>query len=94
MDKQTFRGRPYRVTAALGDSKWSIYGEDDQRQERYLGRVLKEQGTYKVIVAYSKEVVSEDVEDFQEAVEELYEACLASGYLTQGHQNYLGGSSD
>lgn len=88
--KNSFKGRPYRATAALGEGRWSIYGEDDEGQERYLGTIVQQKGSYNAIMAYSNEVVQKQADSFEDAVEALYEECVASGYLVQGHSNYLG----
>lgn len=88
--KNTFKGRPYRATAALGEGRWSIYGQDDEGQERYLGTIVKRGDNFVATMAYTNDALQEESETFEDAVEALYEKCVASGYLVQGHENYLG----
>lgn len=87
----TFQGKPYRAAPALGMDRWSIYAYDDHGQERYLGTVVQEESYFYVNKGYDRKTLEERAEDFETAVELLYALCKKSGYLTQGHANYLGG---
>lgn len=91
MSKRTrYHGEPYRAAPALGRDKWNVYAGDDHRQERYIGRVIKEGDLFCVEKAYTDERLEERTEDFEDAIDLLYTVCTRSGYLTQGHENYLG----
>ena len=90
----TFHGKPYRAAPAIGKDKWSVYAYDDHDQERYLGRVLEKDGYYFILRASQKAAVEACFDDFETAVEVLHRLCKDSGYLTQGHKNYLGGRPD
>ena len=91
---KAFQSKPYRAAPALGQDRWSIYADDDHRQERYLGTVVEEEGKFFVNLGYKKGGPTESAESFEAAVEMIYDLCKASGYLTQGHDNYLGGQRD
>lgn len=86
-----FRGKPYRAAPALGQDRWSIYADDDHRQERYLGTVIEKDGFFYVHLGYERRTLEERAQDLESAIDMLYELCRRSGYLTQGHENYLGG---
>ena len=89
-----FQSKPYRAAQALGTDRWSIYAYDDHGQERYLGTVTKEASHFYVNMGYERRTLEERTGDFEAAVDMLYELCSVSGYLTQGHENYLGGQRD
>lgn len=89
-ERTTYSGEPYRAAPALGQDKWNVYAADDHRQERYIGRIIKEDDLYCIEKAYSDDRLEERAEDFEEAIDLLYALCKMSGYLTQGHENYLG----
>lgn len=89
---KAFRGKPYRAAPALGQDRWSIYAHDDHGQERYLGTIVKEEGFFYINRGYEKKRLEDRAEDFETAVDILYDLCKESGYLTQGHENYLGGA--
>ena len=88
-----FQEKPYRATRALGKDKWSIYAYDDHGQERYLGRVVKQDDYHYLVKAQYQVAAEAKIEGFETAVEFLYKLCKDDGYLTQGHENYLGGRS-
>ena len=92
--RHVFRGKPYRAAPALGEDKWSIYAYDDHRQERYLGNVTKQGGSYRLTKGKEELSLEEKIHDFEAAVATLYQRCVDTGYLTQGHENYLGGRED
>lgn len=86
-----FAGKPYRAERGVG--KWKIYAKDDQGQERFLGTVTEEDDYFYADATNTDRSPEVRADGFEEAVEGLYSWCSTSGYLTQGHDNYLGGQS-
>lgn len=81
--------KPYRMVTTF--KRTSIYGRDDQGQERYLGAIYSI-ALDKHFISHVEQLETTDstsYDSLDEAAGALYEKLYENGYLRSDHPNYL-----
>lgn len=82
-------GKAYRTVTS--SKRTSVYGRDDQGQERYLGAIYSIAANQHFI-SHVEQLESTDAESYpsiDDAAAALYKTLMESGYLRSNHPNYL-----